>query len=79
MMERSLVNKHSLVECHTNESGFKETTTIDLNHVLEEAGEISFIGREITSGARRVLNFRSVVSVDGQPLDSLYQQLKRRR
>jgi len=79
MLDRSLVNRHSLVECNLNDDGNKETAVIDLNHVVEEAGEISFIGRDVSSGARRVLNFRSVVRVDGQPLESLYQQLKRRR
>ena len=80
MLDRSLVNRHSLVECNVQEDGAaKETTVIDLNHVVEEAGEINFIGRDVASGNRRVLNFRSVVRVDGQPLESLYQQLKRRR
>jgi hypothetical protein len=79
MLDRSLVNRHSLVECSLREEGSKETATIDLNHVVEEAGELVFVGREINSGAHMTLNFRSVVRVDGQPLESLYQQLKRRR
>lgn len=79
MLERSLVTRHSLVECQIKEPGINETTIIDLNHVVEEAGELSFIGRDVDSGAHKVLNFRSVVRVNGQPLESLYQQLKRRR
>jgi len=79
MLERSLVNRHSLVECNLQDSGTRETATIDLNHVVEEAGEINFVGREVNSGEHMVLNFRNVVRVDGQALESLYQQLKRRR
>jgi hypothetical protein len=79
MLERSLVNRHSLVECNVSETGSRETATIDLNHVVEEAGEINFVGRDISSGEHMVLNFRNVVRVDGQALESLYQQLKRRR
>ena len=79
MLERSLVTRHSLVECHVKEPGVNETMIIDLNHVVEEAGELSFHGRDVDSGAQKVLNFRSVVRVNGQPLESLYQQLKRRR
>jgi hypothetical protein len=77
MLERSLVNRHSLVE--VREPGVKETTVIDLNHVVEEAGELSFVGRNVNNGNHMVLNFRSIVRVDGQPLESLYQQLKRKR
>lgn len=77
MLERSLVNRHSLVE--VREPGIKETTTIDLNHVVEEKGELNFYGRNIINGSHMTLNFRSVVRVNGQPLESLYQQLKRKR
>jgi len=79
MLERSLVNRHSLVECQIKEPGVKETAVIDLNHVVEQDGELTFVGRDVNNGARKVLNFRSVERVDGKPLESLYQQLKRRR
>jgi hypothetical protein len=79
MLERSLFNRHSKVECSLKDDGVKDTLTLDLNHVVEEGGELTFVGKDVSTGFIKAQNFRTVVRVDGQPLESLYQQLKRRR
>jgi hypothetical protein len=79
MLERSLFNRHSKVECSQKDEGIQDLLTLDLNHVVEEGGELTFVGKDVRTGQRHALNFRTVIRVDGQPLESLYQQLKRRR
>lgn len=79
MLERSLFNRHSKVECSQRDEGIKDTLTLDLNHVVEEGGELTFVGKDISTGFLKAQNFRTVVRVDGQPLERLYQQLKSRR